>query len=432
MASLSSSLAFLSDLRAKYGDVAEYETAFGQVHFFNRPEHIAAVFDHDALQRTELVTLVLGKGLLSSDGAYWRKQRKLMQPEFTRLRSEEFAGLVTHSTQELLRTWGPLMGTGESVDIAPAMTELTLEVIVAALFSVELKREGPGLVETITVLIEGLGARAGMTFNQPLKVTPEENRAFKGALADVDAFCLGVIAKRRRAMAAGDEVPRDLLGILMTGSDEPLTDKELRDEVLTMLISGHETTALILSWAWALLAENPDVERDLHKEVDTLLEGRAPTLKDMPQLELTQRILEESMRLYPPVWFIARKAIADVHIGEHLVPKGDTALICTYLAHRHEEFWPDPDRFDPNRFVPEAVRVRPRGAYFPFAAGRHTCLGQKLAMVEGALILAQLAQSVRVRPLGDPFAEIDPAITLRPKRGMQATLESRTGIRPSV
>ena len=145
MASPSSSLLFLSDLRAQYGDVAQYETAFGQVHFFNRPEHIAAVLDHDALQRTELVTLVLGKGLLSSDGAYWRKQRKLMQPEFTRLRSEEFAGLVTHSTQELLRTWDPLLGTGESVDIAPAMTELTLEVIVAALFSVELKREGPGL-----------------------------------------------------------------------------------------------------------------------------------------------------------------------------------------------------------------------------------------------------------------------------------------------
>jgi cytochrome P450 len=427
MSSPSDSLAFLTDLRSRCGDTAQYETAFGPVHFFNRPEHVAAIFDADALRRTDLVKLVLGRGLLSSDGDFWRKQRRLMQPEFTRLRSEKFAELVTRSTGRLLRSWKPQMGTGEVLDLAPAMTELTLEVIVAALFSVELKDEGPDLVESITVLIEGLGARAGMTFNQPLRVTPEEQRNFTAALADVDAFCARIVEARRRALAEGERAPQDLLGILMTAPKEPLTDPELRDEVVTMLISGHETTALILSWTWALLATHPSVETALQKEVDDLLQGRAPTLADMPQLALTQRVLLEAMRLYPPVWFIARKAIEDVDVGNNLVPKDGTVLICTYLVHRHEEFWPDPDKFDPDRFLPEAVSARPRGAYFPFAGGRHTCLGQKLAMLEGTLILAQLVQSVRVRPEGDPFAQIDPAITLRPRRGLKATLESRAG-----
>ena len=409
-----------------------YETAFGRVHFINEPEHVARVLDDDVLQRTDLVKLVLGRGLLSSDGPYWRKQRKLMQPEFARLKNESFVRLVTESTERLLETWRPLAKEGATLDVAPVMTQLTLEVIVSALFSVELNSQGPELGDAITVLMEGLGEYAGMTFNIPMSFSPQGKREFSAALAEVDAFCKGIIDERRAAMGSGAPVPQDLLALLMSvEGQEQLSDTDLRDEVVTMLISGHETTALILSWSWALLDTNPEVLGRLHEELDQVFRDRTPTLEDIPKLALTRQILMESMRLYPPVWFIARRATRKTEIGPITVLAGENALLCPYLVHRHPDYWESPESFDPERFTPEAIAARPRGVYIPFGGGRHTCLGQHLAMIEGILMLATLAREVRVTLVEPTCPEIQPAITLRQLQGVRATLHPRATI-PAV
>jgi len=401
-------------------------TPFGKVHFVNRPGLVARALGERDLQRTDLVKLVLGRGLLSSDGEYWRSQRKHMQPEFTRLKSEAFAALVTSSTERLLSSWEAEARSGRDFDIAPVMTSLTLEVIVAALFSVDVASRDQELGDAITVLMEGLGERAGLTFNMPMSFTPEDKRRFEEALDVVNQFCQRIIDERRYLLREALPAPRDLLTLLIeAGGAEPLSDQDLRDEVVTMLISGHETTALILSWSWTLLHSNPLVLGELQDELDEVLGGRTPTLEDVERLDVTRRVLQESMRLYPPVWFIARRATRDLELEELSVKEGETVLVCTYLLHRREDVWPEPETFDPGRFHHEAVSARGRGTYLPFGGGRHTCLGQHLAMIEGILMLATLAQRVEVEVLEPEAIRLQAAITLRQENGVRVRLRMR-------
>lgn len=419
-------LAFLASLATDPQGRAHYDTAFGVVHFFNTPESILQILDDQDLVRTDLVKSVLGEGLLSSDGKTWRMRRKIMQPEFSRLRGEAFAELTVRSTELALARWRNTFNPEEPVNLAPEMTRLTLEIIVQALFTVDLGTRAPNLVDAITVLMEGLGERANLTFNIPMMITPEGKRAFESALAQVDAFCQEVIEERRQRLAHGDAPPTDLLGDLLKSTDPSLSDRDLRDEVVTMLISGHETTALILSWSWMLLAQTPEVEAELHAEVDALLDGRGALLADVPRMVVTTRILQEAMRLYPPVWYIARRALVDTRIAGIEIPKNDTVLICPYLIHRAQAWWPDAEQFNPSRFNPDRFPAPVRGSYIPFGAGRHTCLGQHIALLEGVLVLATLARSIRVRPVYSTLPDMETTITLRPLGGLPATLELRS------
>jgi cytochrome P450 len=348
-----------------------------------------------------------------------------MQPEFSRLRAEAFAELTVRSTEQTLARWRNIFSPEEPINLAPEMTRLTLEVIVQALFTVDLDTRAPSLVDAITVLMEGLGEQANLTFNIPMMITPDGKRAFEAALAEVNAFCQEVIDERRQRLAQGDPIPPDLLGDLLKSTDPTLSDRDLRDEVVTMLISGHETTALILSWSWMLLAQAPEVEAELHAEVDALLDGRGAHLADVPHLVVTTRILQEAMRLYPPVWYIARRARVDARIAGIEIPKNDTVLICPYLIQRTQDLWPDAEQFNPNRFDPSRFPAPVRGSYIPFGAGRHTCLGQHIALLEGVLILATLARSIRVRPVHSTLPDMETTITLRPLGGLPATLEPR-------
>ena len=419
-------IAFLGELLAEGLEVPSYRTAFGQVHFVNRPALVARSLDEGRLVRTDLVKMVLGRGLLSSDGEHWRSQRRRMQPEFSRLKSEAFASLVTASTERLVSSWEEQARTAQEFDLAPVMTELTLEVIVAALFSVDLTERDNELGEAITILMEGLGERAGLTFNIPMHFSPTDKCRFEEALDVVNCFCQRIIDERRQLVNGPGPVPQDLLTLLMDPQGgAPLGDEDLRDEVVTMLISGHETTALILSWSWAMLHSNPSVLEELHRELAQVLGGRTPTLGDVARLGVTQRVLMESMRLFPPVWFIARRATEDLELDDLSVKEGETVLICTYLLHRRPDVWPDPESFDPNRFHQEAVAARPRGTYLPFGGGRHTCLGQHLAMIEGVLMLATLAQRFDVEVLDPDAIRMQTAITLRQENGVRVRLRMR-------
>jgi cytochrome P450 len=246
---------------------------------------------------------------------------------------------------------------------------------------------------------------------------------FKIALARVDEIVADIIADRRQ----GKDDPSDLLSFLLSVRDEetgkPLTDRELRDEVVTQLIAGHETTSLVLSWAWDLLAANPDAESRLHLELDQVLGGREPGIADLAQLPQTMMVLQESMRLYPPVWFLAKKSLAAVEMEGILIPENALVIVSPYAIHRHSGYWQNPGQFDPQRFSSGAQQVK--YSYMPFGGGQHLCVGMNLALLEGHLIMAMIAQKFSIRPLADHIAVPHPSITLRMRDGLPATLVRR-------
>ncbi len=238
-------------------------------------------------------------------------------------------------------------------------------------------------------------------------------------------MCYDLIARRRTLHAS--QRPRDLLTLLIEAETEtgPMTDLQLRDELVTLLVGGHETTALALAWAWKLLAEHPTVANEMHREIDAVLAGRAPCLADLPKLAYVQAVFQEAMRLYPPVWYMARVANEKDVLHGHQIPPGACVLISPYFTHRHRAFWKSPNQFDPTRFINRDVSSQPRYTYFPFGGGRHQCLGMHFSMLEGVQILAQLAHRFEVRPIKGQDVQPDPGITLRQKPLMHALISLR-------
>jgi cytochrome P450 len=415
-------LQFLLNLTRQYGDVVHYQTTYGPLYFFNHPDHVKEVLHSTNCMRASLVKLVLGEGLLASDGNYWRSQRRLMQPSFLEHRIVEFGPLITGATIAALRRWEPYAENGQPLDMALEMRRLTLDIVFKALFSADLSSEIDPLCEVVTILMEDMGDISCTLLNSPLRLSPSRNNQFQAALQTVNRIVYGMISERRQCR----EKPNDLLSLLMSVRDETgqgLDDNQVRDEVVTMLIAGHETTALSLSWAWYLLAKHPAAEQRLHDELTGALAGRTPTMKDLPELPYTRQVLQESLRLYPPVWFMVRKASADDEIAGYKIPSNAFVVVSPYTTHRHPEYWENPEQFDPERFTPELSARRHRHAYLPFAGGRHICLGIHFAMMEGQLITATIAQQYRLKLLPGHPVEAQPALTLRQRHGLMVTLE---------
>jgi cytochrome P450 len=246
------------------------------------------------------------------------------------------------------------------------------------------------------------------------------NRAFRQAVDTLDGIVRGIISQRRAAKAAAES--KDLLGMLMASCDadtgDTFDDAQLRDEVMTLLLAGHETTATALAWTFHLLEKHPEVEATLHAEVDAALGGRVPTLEDLPKLRYVGCVFEEAMRLYPPIWAIPRVPQEDDEVGGYRIPKGDIVILVPYVTHRHPDFWPEPERFDPTRFLPENAKSRPRWAYLPFGGGQRQCIGNTFAMMEAQLALALVAQRYRLRGVPGTPVEPEPHVSLRPKGPM--------------
>jgi cytochrome P450 len=425
-------LVFLANLRREYGDVVRYNTAFGPCFFFAHPDHVHAIFHNENYPRSGLIKMMLGDGLLASDGPRWRSQRRLMQKDFLPGPVTHFTPVITAENCRTCAEWLEAASAQKEINVTTSMTQLTLRIIVKALFSEDLSDEqATQLCDAVTRTINNLGKISWAIFGVPARITPDTNAAFADDRRIVDGICYSMIARRRAESLQHDH--RDLLTLLLDAETDagPLTDLEIRDEMVTMLVGGHETTALALSWAWKALAEDSHIEQRLHEELDTVLAGRDPDLVDVPKLAWTRSVFQESMRLYPPVWYMARIAKEPDVIDGHAIPRGATVLISAYFTHRHEAFWNSPDTFDPSRFLDPSVTPTHRYAYFPFGGGRHQCLGMHLALIEGTLILAHLAQRFRVRPIVGQNIRPAPGITLRQSPLMRATLECRV-IQPSV
>lgn len=418
-------LEIIGHLFRKYGDVVRYQSRFGPCLLFVRPEHIQAVVQRKNIQRASLVKMILGNGLLASDGEYWKSQRQLMQRHFLPRRIQAFAPIMASETVRTEECWEIAARNGAPVDIVADMSVLALRVLLRTLFTSELSvQEEISMCSAVTRAVTELGRISWTIFGVPTALTPRGNNDLETARGVLDAYCHDQIA-RRRALPPGQRPP-DLLTLLLEATTErgPLEDRELRDEMVTMLIAGHETTALALSWTWKALAEHPEIEARLHREVDVIPSGSGADPEALTACPWTRAVFQESMRLYPPVWSVARTATADEIIDGHAVPKGACVLIATWFTHRHRDYWQDAETFDPARFLENAAHPS-NTAYAPFGGGRHTCVGMHFALFEGTLILAKLAQRFRVRPLPGQDIRANPGITLRQSPSLRAYIEIR-------
>lgn len=413
-------LSFLLQITRDYGDVVQFPTAFGPLYLVNHPDYIRAVLHSTASFRVSMLKMGLGEGLLTSEGSYWRSQRRRMQPAFHQQCIESLDSVITEATGELVRGWQRFSASSQTFDVAAEMTRLTLRIIGKALLGVDFAATADSISSAITTMLAYLKQ---LSFFAPSNtITPSQSRLFQDGIRTIDKLVYGIIEARRKG-----EKGHDLLGLLLeeNGTGQSLSNRQVRDEVVTMFIAGHETTANMLSWTWYLLAKHPEVEQQLHNEIDRLLVGRIASFQDLATLSYTKMVIQESMRIYPPVLLLYRKALADQELGGFFIPANSTVAVSPYTTHRHPLFWEEPDRFDPERFTPERCSKRPHYAYFPFGGGPHLCMGNVLAMMEGMLILATIAQhySLRLEP-GQRVAP-DPFITFRLSHGLRVTLEPR-------
>jgi cytochrome P450 len=370
-----------------------------------------------ALQRTKVL---LGEGLLTSEGELHQRQRRLAQPAFHRDRIARYAEQMIAHASRLGDSWRD----GQRVDVAQEMMRLTLGVVAEALFGAELGDEMDDISAALTAMMELFPKLMSPFADLISKLPLPAARRMRRAIARLDATIYRMIEARR----ASGEDRGDLLSMLLLAQDEEgsggMSDLQVRDEAMTLFLAGHETTANALAWTWYCLSRNPDAERTLHEELDRVLAGRTPAPADYPRLPYTEMVFAESMRLFPPAWIIGRLALEDVTLGGWTIPRGALVVVSSIVTQHDARFWPDPLRFDPQRFTAEAKGARPKFAYFPFGGGTRVCIGEGFAWMEGVLLLATLAQRWRVRVTAE---EVKTAalITLRPRGGIPAVLEAR-------
>jgi len=420
---------FLARLAREHGDVAQFRIGPQRAFLLNHPDLVRdlLVTHHErfhkgrALQRSKRL---LGEGLLTSEEEFHRRQRRLAQPAFHRQRINSYGATMVEYAERAASRWRD----GQSLDISREMMRLTLAIVGKTLFDTDVESEADEVGEALTEVMEMFGYLM-LPYTEVLERLPlPQTRRFNRARARLDSVVYRIIEDRRRA---GDD-RGDLLSMLLLASDEEgdrtgMTDEQLRDEAMTIFLAGHETTANALSWAWYLLAQHPEVEGRLHEELDAVLAGgRPPAVEDVPALRYTEMVVAETMRLYPPAWAVGRLAVADHEAGGYHIPRGSLVLVSQYVMHRDPRYFPDPERFDPERFTAEAKASRPAFAYFPFGGGVRRCIGEGFAWMEAALILASLARRWRMRLPPGRRVEPQPRITLRPgKGGVPVTLERR-------
>jgi cytochrome P450 len=424
-------IVLLEDLYREYGDVFRFRIFIWHLYGFVHPDHVKHVLqeNHQNYHKSiiyETLKPVLGMGLLTSEDDAWRRQRRIAQPAFHRKVLASLATGMTDETASMLERWQAHARSGEPFDVLSEFMALTLEIVSRTMLSTDVAGQTDTVRESVTVLRDDVNHRMMHLVTAPQRFPTPRNRRFRGALQAVDQIVYGMIKERRRRETNAE----DLLSILMDARDEEtgegMSAKQLRDEVMTIFLAGHETTANALSWTLYLQSQHPDVEEKLSSEVDATLGGRTPTIDDLPKLPYTKMVIDESLRLYPPVWSVARQAIREDEIGGYRVPANSGVAISPWLSHRNPEFWPEPERFDPERFSPAGSAGRPRYAYIPFGGGPRQCIGNEFALMEAQLVLAMIAQSFRLRLAPGARIDLDPAVTLRPKYGLPMTVTARS------
>jgi cytochrome P450 len=373
----------------------------------------------EGLQRAKRL---LGEGLLTSEGEFHLRQRRLAQPAFHRQRIAAYAATMVEYSDRACDRWQ----AGETRDVAREMMRLTLAIAGKTLFDADVESEADEIGEALTTTF-ALFNRLTLPFAQLLERLPlPATRRFQKARERLDATIYRIIDERR----ASGEDRGDLLSMLIAARDEEgdgsgMTDEQLRDEAMTIFLAGHETTANALTWTWYLLSQHPDIEARFHAEVDEVLKGGLPAAEDFPRLRYTEMVFAEAMRLYPPAWIIGRRALGDYRIDGYTIPARSILLMSQYVTHHDARFFPNPFRFDPERWAPEARESRPKFSYFPFGGGPRLCIGESFAWMEGALVLATIARRFRMRLAPGHPVEMQPLVTLRPKHGMRMIPEAR-------
>ena len=409
----------------EFGDIFYYRAAWLHVYILSDPELIEWVLvrNYQKFLKDRVVQnsrWFFGQGLLTNEGESWLRQRRLSQPAFHRERIAAYAQLIAGYAEETLTTWKD----GATLDIHQQMMQLTLRIVVRCLFNVEVEKIG-SVSSAMNVLMRNTtGARMLLPPVARYLPTPTMMRV-RRAVRELDNTVYGIIAAHR----ANESDSGDLLSMLINARDEDgsvMNDKQLRDEVMTFLLAGHETTALALSWTWFLLAQNPAVEEKLHAELQSVLGGRAPEYADLPALKYTECVLKESMRLYPPAWSLARTAAVDFELRGYKIPRGANLVMSQWIVHRNPKYFPEPEKFDPGRWLDPATQKLPRFAYFPFGGGPRQCIGSAFAMMEAMLILATVAQRFRMSLAAQVPVVPVPSFTLRPKHGILMTFQQRT------
>lgn len=418
---------FFESLARRYGDISYFRFSGLDAFLINHPDYIKDVLvtNHQhfkkglALQRAKRL---LGEGLLTSEGEFHRRQKRLAQPAFHRQRIASYGSIMTEYAAGASARWHD----GETLDIAEEMMRLTLAIVGKTLFDADVESQAEEVGEAMNVVMDLFNTLTIPFFELLEKLPLPQMQRFKKARARLDHIIYRLIEERRHS----GEDRGDLLSMLLLAQDQEghsggMTDAQVRDEALTIFLAGHETTANALTWTWYLLSQHPAAEARVHEELQVVLGSRNPTVEDFPRLRYTEMVLAESMRLFPPAWAIGRRAIEECEIGGYTVPAGSLVLMSQYVMHRDARYFPEPERFDPERWTPEARESRPQFSYFPFGGGPRRCIGEGFAWLEGVLLIATLAQQWQMRLVPNHAVGLRPVITLRPKHGMRMTVHRR-------
>lgn len=420
----------------RYGDVVRVPLTPGgrSIHLFCRPEHVEHVLVDREQRYGKAFTYRplrewIGLGLITSDGELWERQRRLIQPLFSHRQVAPLRPLMVEAVSRMLRRWDA-REAGSVVDATHEMSALTLDIVGATLFGADLSEESDGIYQAVETLQDAVVAvvKNPLTWTAPglaRRTSPGAGR-WTRAKATIDTVVEEVVAGRRAGQRHGEK--RDLLDALLEARYEDggaISDRQLRDEIVTFFMAGHETSANCLAWTLYLLSTSPAARERLEEEVDTVLCGRAPEQEDLDKLVWTKAVLSESMRLYPPVWTVERDAVAADVVGDVRVRPGSTVVAPPYLVHRHPDHWPNPEAFDPSRFLPGNSVGRHRHAFIPFGGGRRGCVGSAFALVEVVLSLAMISQRYRLDLLPGFDPEPKVTVTLRPAQEMAMRLRRR-------
>ena len=422
-------LGFIERLQREYGDVVRSRFLYLHAYFLYHPADIEALLTTNAKSfrkaqslRSPFFRRLVGNGLVTSEGDFWRRQRRLAQPAFHRQRISSYGDIMVQYADRAIAKWRD----GEQRDVAKDMTRLTLEIVVKTLFNSDVSNDADHVGATLSQIVKPFASQATLKWIADNRLpTPGHYRYFN-AVREIDKIIYRIIAERR---ASGSD-EGDLLSMLLQAQDEDgsqMSDAQLRDEVMTLFLAGHETTALALSWSWYLLATHPDAETKFHAELDEVLGGRAPQVSDLPKLKFTEMIAKETMRLYPPAYAVGREAIEDTEMGGYRVPRGTQLFAFQWVTHHDPRFFERPDEFLPERWASESIQTLPRYAYFPFGGGPRQCIGNYFAMMEVVLLLATIGQRFSFSLLNEHPVEVLPVLSLRPKNGIKVKLLQRAG-----
>ncbi len=409
-------LGFLTQAARQHGSVVCFPFLHRKFYLLSDPADIQLVlvnmpgnFIKTANLRTPGVRLIMGNGLVTSEGEFWRRQRRLAQPGFHRDRIASYSHVAVNCADQMLKQWRP----SEPLDLLKEMMRLTLRIVAKTLFNAEVNDSDSEIGEALNTCIQLFATQWTFKGFFLQHFPTADRRKLRLAVERLDQVIYRIIKEHRRNGGAGD-----LLSMLMDAQDQDgsqMTDKQLRDEAMTLFLAGHETTAILLSWAWLLLMQAPEVEQKLHAELGAVLGDRLPTFDDLPKLRYADQIIKESMRIYPPIWGIARQVLADFEASGYRIPAGSEVIISQWVNHHDSKYFERPEEFRPERWTEEFCKELPKFAFFPFSAGPRNCIGSGFAMMEAVLVLATIAQRISFRRTSTNPITPFPSITLRPQ-----------------